>query len=206
MTKLLTSEQEKFLRENVWGKSNTDLTELLNKKFGLSLNHRQVKNWKKNHKVSSGLTGHFGKGNVPFNKGKHMPTVGRMAETQFKKGHKPSSWLPIGTTKMWSDGYMYTKISNKGSTLKRWKQTHKILWEKEYGPVPEGYQLIFLDQNRQHISLDNLEIIKTSECCVANRKGLIFENKELIKSGIKVAKLIIKTKNLERKRENDTKI
>ncbi|RHW46108.1 HNH endonuclease [Bombilactobacillus bombi] len=204
MAKLLTNEQEKFLRENVRGKSNADLTKLLNKKFELSLNRQQVENWKKNHKVSSGLTGHFEKGNVPFNKGKHMPTVGRTSETQFKKGHRPSSWLPIGTTKMWSDGYMYTKISNKGSTLKRWKQTHKILWEKEYGPVPAGYRLIFLDQNREHISLDNLAIVSNSECLIANLKGLIFKNKELTRSGIRVAKLMNKTRNLERKRENET--
>ncbi|WP_236084544.1 hypothetical protein [Pseudomonas aeruginosa] len=48
----------------------------------------------------------FKKGNTPWNCGmKGLPARGRSSETQFKKGQKPHTWLPVGSTRVSADGY-----------------------------------------------------------------------------------------------------
>lgn len=43
----------------------------------------------------------FKKGNTPWNCGmKGLPARGRSSETQFKKGQKPHTWLPVGRSSM----------------------------------------------------------------------------------------------------------
>ena len=56
MKRLLTPEQEEYLRNNSEGRMAIDLTELFNAKFGLNLTCAQIKNWKARNKVVSGLT------------------------------------------------------------------------------------------------------------------------------------------------------
>jgi hypothetical protein len=113
----------------------------------------------------------FRKGNVPHNKGKRMPgwSVGRMRETQFKKGQVSINWMPIGATRK-IDGYLYRKISdvrNVPHTV-NWRPEHILRWEKKYGPVPEGFALAFKDGNRDNIRLSNLEAISRAELMLRN--------------------------------------
>ncbi len=57
----------------------------------------------------------FKKGNTPWNCGmKGLPARGRSSETQFKKGQKPHTWLPVGSTRVSADGYLQRKISDTG--------------------------------------------------------------------------------------------
>ena len=79
MAKLLTDEQAQFVRENVEHRGNQELADLVNKKFSTNFTRLQIKGWKRNHHLSSGLTGRFEKNHIPANKGKHNPTVGRTA-------------------------------------------------------------------------------------------------------------------------------
>lgn len=69
MARLLTPEQHQFLENNVKGMGNQELTNLINDKFETDFTRQQIKTYKKNHNLSSGLTGHFPKGHVPINKG-----------------------------------------------------------------------------------------------------------------------------------------
>ena len=198
---LLTREQEEFVKQNVLNTSNKDLTNLVNATFNLNLSCEQLKSWKKRRQIKSNLTGRFPKNHVPWNKNKPMPTRGRSASTQFKKGFQPPNCLPLGATTARWDGYTYTKIQTKGPQKNCWKPTHRLLWEKEYGPIPAGYVLIFLDQNPTHISLDNLALVSKGECMIANKNKLLFTDKELTHSGLQVAKLIKKTSELKKQKQ-----
>ena len=40
---------------------------------------------------------------------------------------------------------------------------HLILWESVHGPVPPSHAVAFRDGNKQHIALDNLELITRAE-------------------------------------------
>lgn len=100
-TRLLTTEQHKWLIENSEGVSNGDLTDRFNQTYGTVLTVNQIISYKCNHGISSGLTGHFQKGHVPRNKGKKMSAeqYEKACHTMFKKGNVPGNRVPIGTEK-----------------------------------------------------------------------------------------------------------
>lgn len=60
--RLFTEEQESFIRSHAAGLLNQELADLINQKYGLSVTRQQVKTWKHNRKISSGLSGYFPKG------------------------------------------------------------------------------------------------------------------------------------------------
>ncbi|HHX7186595.1 TPA: HNH endonuclease signature motif containing protein [Bacillus thuringiensis] len=191
MAKLFNDEQVAFIRENAKGLSNQALTNLINKEFGLSVSIKQIKTFKKNNKISSGLTGHFEKGHVPFNKGKKGLTRGGV-ETQFKKGQQATNYKQVGSERVDRDGYVLVKVSDEGPWHKRWRHKHRVLWEKEHGPIPKEYCLIFLDSNKQNIVLDNLQLITRAQLTRMNQNHLISNDAELTKTGLIIAEIYSK--------------
>ncbi|MFT9004950.1 MAG: HNH endonuclease signature motif containing protein [Liquorilactobacillus hordei] len=199
MSRLLTEEQENFVRKNIKGIGNKELTKMINKKFNLDIQASQIKSWKNNRRLSSGLDGRYHKGHIPANKGKHQAITGRMSETMFKPGNRPNNWMPVGTIRKKADGYFYKKIKNDGLFQRRWKQLHRIIWEEAKGPIPKGQKLIFLDGNKEHVKLNNLALVSLQESLEINRNGLIFSDGELTKTGINIAKLNVKKNTRKRK-------
>ena len=112
----------------------------------------------------------FPKGHVPANKGMRRPgwAPGRMAETQFKKGNHPHTWVPIGSTRLSKEGYLQRKVSDTGYTPRDWKGVHILMWEKANGPVPAGHAVTFQDRDKSHIALENLELITRAELMARN--------------------------------------
>ncbi|MGU5163829.1 HNH endonuclease, partial [Pseudomonas aeruginosa] len=92
----------------------------------------------------------FKKGHTPWNCGmKGLLARGRSSETQFKKGQKPHTWLPVGSTRVSADGYLQRKISDTGYPPRDWKGMHILLWEEHFGPIPTGHCVCFKDNNKQ---------------------------------------------------------
>ncbi|MNM10447.1 hypothetical protein D3C81_205750 [compost metagenome] len=182
MKHVFTSEQRDFIRENVPGISNVELTDRFNTRFELSLHVNQIKAFKKNHKLSSGLTGRYEPGSVPFNKGKKKYWVGGEA-TQFQKGHKPHNYRPVGSERVNGDDYIDIKIADPN----KWKAKHVLVWEGQNGAVPKGYVVIFGDGDRRNFDLNNLILVSRKQLAVMNKNGLIQNNAELTKAGIIIA-------------------
>lgn len=112
----------------------------------------------------------FPKGHVPANKGLRRPgwTRGRMSETQFKKGHRPHTWVPVGTVAMNTDGYLRRKIADHpgngtGANSKNWEFVHKRVWEDAHGPIPKGHRIWWKDGNHENCALENLELLSDKE-------------------------------------------
>ncbi|SHI03030.1 HNH endonuclease signature motif containing protein [Virgibacillus chiguensis] len=127
------------------------------------------------------------KGNVPANKGtKGLYNVGGN-KTSFKKGQKAHNYKPVGSERIDRDGYVLIKVSDDGPWQKRWRHKHKLLWEKANGPVPPGHKLLFADQNKQNIKLDNLILVTEKQMATLNKKGLIKNDADLTKTGILLA-------------------
>ncbi|HEU4708777.1 MAG TPA: hypothetical protein VFS17_05645, partial [Methylophilaceae bacterium] len=79
----------------------------------------------------------FPKGHVPANKGKKGISYPGMEATQFKPGHKPGNYRPVGSTRICSkDGYVLIKIEEG---MFKWKALHRIVWERMNGAVPPGH-------------------------------------------------------------------
>jgi HNH endonuclease len=113
----------------------------------------------------------FTKGITPANKGKKMPegwSPGRMRETQFPKGNRPHTWVPVGSYRVNPDGYLELKLNDlPGPYYVRWKPVHRMVWEEAHGPIPEGHVVRFKEGRRtavlELITLDAIECITLAE-------------------------------------------
>jgi hypothetical protein len=120
------------------------------------------------------VANHFRKGMAPWNKGKTWDAGGRSVQTRFQKGHV-NAWkrVPIGTLRVTKDGTLQQKLTNEpGPYHKRWFAVHRIVWERECGPIPEGYMVRFKQGMRtvrlEEITVDRLECITQAENAIKN--------------------------------------
>jgi len=89
-----------------------------------------------------------------------------MRETQFKKGQLSRNYLPVGTVRADSEGYLRIKIADGlGGTgnQKVWAFVHLRTWTAAHGPVPPGHAVGFKDGNRAHIAVENLELLSRAD-------------------------------------------
>lgn len=192
-----TEEQKQFIYKNYKGIGNKELINKFNKKFNTNLD-KQIYNFKRNHHLNSGLTGQFEKGHESFNKGKKWDEYmskekqEMCRKTTFKKGNIPSNSVPIGTERLSKDGCLEVKIKN-GNLNKNWKYKHRLIYEKNFGKIPKGYNVVFADGNKLNLEPNNLILVSDAELLIMNEKGLFKKNIELTKTGSNLAKLINKT-------------
>lgn len=191
-----SKEEDNFLIENVKGITLNKLTNKFNKKFKLNLSESSIANRKNKLKLSSGIKGgQFQKGHIPANKGKkwseYVSQQGQInsRKTTFKKGHIPHNHKPVGSERINVDGYFEIKIKEPDVFVLK----HRWLWEQKYGKIPKDKIIIFLDGNKQNLDLDNLALINRKEHLTMNKNKLRYKYKELTKSGINLAKVIINT-------------
>jgi len=193
MAHKFTQDEDEFLKEHVCGRGNVELTEILNAHFGLNLGLNQIKAYKKNHKLSSGLDGRFLPEHTPFNKGKKG--TGGWEPTQFKDGNRPWNYLPVGTERINGDDYVDIKVADPN----KWKGKHILVWENANGPVPKGSVVIFGDGNKRHFELDNLILVSRKQLVRLNQNHLIQNDANLTRTGIIVVD--IQSKIGERKKK-----
>lgn len=194
-----TDEVIQFMIENYKGKDNIELAELLNERFNLNTNEDRVSNVKANLQRRKGIDlrtginrGCFKKGNVPVNKGtKGLYNVGGN-RTSFKKGNIPQNYRPVGAERINVDGYI--EIKTKEPNI--WELKHRVVYEEHYGEIPKGYNVIFLDGNRQNVDINNLKLVNKAENLIMNRNKLYSTDKEITNTGTIIAKLIDKTNKL----------
>lgn len=110
----------------------------------------------------------FKKGQEAWNKGKSYVAGGRSAETRFKKGEKPHTWLPVGSERITKDGIRQRKVTDSGYPPNDWKSVHSLLWEEHHGPIPKGHVVVFRNGNREEIRIENLEMITRGELARRN--------------------------------------
>ena len=189
--RLFYPEHDKFIRENVKGVSNQELTDLVNKHFGTNFSVTQVRNYKNRNHISSGLNGRFEHGHKPWNKG----VAGYMGanKTSFKKGRKPHNWKPIGSERITKDGYVEVKVrdccGNDNYELK-----HRVVWEKLNGKIPKGHIIAFKDGNKKNFDIDNLDCIPRTVNARMNKAGLYNDNYDFYEPAKLIAKIELLTK------------
>lgn len=186
--KLFTTEQEDFIRENNFNRTSFEIADMLKIKFGISITPGQIKNFRSRYKLPPcGLTGRFEKEHVPANKGVKSPGTGDQA-TIFQKGHIPKNHRPVGSIRICCDGYIYEKIAEP----RKWKQKHVIVWESIHGPKPKNSAIIFLDKDKTNLDPNNLMCVKRNELVRINQNHLLYENAEISKAGVLIAKIMTK--------------
>ena len=182
-----SEEEKEHLKKIAPNTPIEQIQRLMTKKFNYEYTYRQITAVMRRFNVKNGLTTHlFEKGSTPWNKGTKGKTI------PWNKGKKmgPSyNRSEVGTEYVDKRGYLHVKIENPD----KWKLKHHIIYENHYGPIEKGYNVIFADKDKRNFSIDNLIKVKISELMIMNKNGLIYEDTELTKLGVNVAKLISKT-------------
>lgn len=195
-----TDEERQFFVEYVPGHSYKEIQQEFINSFNWSISVSQIKTYIGRHKLNTGRTGYFEKGHIPFNKGEKMSheTYKKCAATMFKKGNVPKKHRPVGSERITRDGYVEIKIAEP----RKWALKHRYIWEQANGKIPEGHIIIFRDNDRTNVSLDNLMMIPRSINAVINHGGLsetINETKDL---AVNFAKLVSVTQQRKTKQGN----
>lgn len=200
-----SEEQKKFIIDNYYGKYSKELADIFNKQFNTNITAKEIKNYRKNHKLNSGLTGRFKKGHVTHNKGKKQTeymskeAIEKTKATRFKKGNIPQNHRDIGEERISKDGYIYIKVRD-GCLNGNWELKHRYIYKQHYGEIPNGYNVMFADKNKRNFDIDNLILVSKSEDLIMNNNKLLFSNKELTKTGHLIAKVIDKTNKVKNER------
>lgn len=114
-------------------------------------------------------------------------TVGQI--NQYKKRQKLSSGL-TGTFEERPVGSLNMKSNVLKAEDGKWKSVRRAVWEQHYGKIPNGYVVIFLDGDSTNIKIGNLEIVPRGVATILYRKGLIYKDPELTRTGILIARNI----------------
>lgn len=194
-------EMEEFLKSIAEGKSTVELVDAVNKKFGAgTINASQMKTYKGNHGINTGLTGRFEPGHIPANKGKKMPpeVYAKAAPTMFRKGNVPANRMELGEYTHTTDGYLICKVRDYGTQRERFEFVHRRVWEEHYGPVPDGKMVSFLDGDKDNCDIGNLVLIDNAENLELARSGLRFKNAEFTRAGVAVAKIRVAARRRKR--------
>lgn len=203
--RLFSEEEEKFIKENVKGRYNKELTEMLNEKFKTNYTVEQVSALKNRRKWTSGLTGRFKKGQEPWNKGKKGLYFPGSEKGWFKKGQKATNLRPVGSERISKDGYIVVKVQEKGKYQERWRNKHVVEWEKHHGPIPENHVVVFLDSDKTNVSIDNLKMIHRRTLSYVNKNGGLSTDRNESLARIKLAELDSKIGNLSVTKNDEEK-
>lgn len=200
-----SAEERAFVAENVKGTSYADLTVMFNRRFGCNLKTTQILSFCMRRGLYNGRDARirpgsdigkesrFKPGFVPHNKGKKG--TGGWEPTQFRKGHRPANYKPVGSERVNRDGYVEIKLTDPN----RWRHKHVVVWERANGPLPKGCAVIFADGNRRNFALENLLKISRKELAYLNRNRLLLGDAELTETALQVARVAQKAAALARK-------
>lgn len=183
-----TDEEKEYLASIVKGSTYKEITEKMNDKFEYNFSEEQVKGMMYRNKLTTGTGGYFKKGSTPWNKG----LKGYMGanKTSFKKGTIPPNQVPIGTESITKGGYIKVKVGEPN----KWKLKQRYIYEQHYGEIPNNCNIIFADKNIRNFDINNLVLVSKAEMLILNNNKLIFEDEELTKVGVNIAKVIDKAK------------
>jgi hypothetical protein len=190
-----TKKQIEYLMSIIPGHSYQEIIGLFCNRFKLQLSLGQIKSFVGNRKLNTGRTGCFNKGHIPFNKGQKGLNIGGV-ETQFKKGHLPHNYYPVGTERVRTghygrptfDNYIDVKIADPN----KWKAKHILIWEAHNGPVPKGHAVIFGDRNNRNFDINNLILVSRKQLAILNKNKLIQNDADLTRTAVVVADIYLK--------------
>lgn len=194
-----SDEERIFLAEFIPGHSHKEICKAFNNKFSADIPTSSIKNYIANHKLSTGRTGKFAKGHIPHNKDIKGVCYPGCVGTQFKKGSIPFNHRPVGSERFSKDGYIEIKVAEPN----KWKLKHRVIWEEHFGHIPKSHVVIFKDQNKLNLDINNLVLVSRKELVRLNQNNLIFKNSELTEAGINIARLMVKVSEKSKSNKED---
>ena len=195
-------ERVEWLRSYAPGHDIYEIIDEFERLYGIRMTKCSMKNAKHRYGARSGTdVGQFQKGGVPANKGKTWDEMGvseraraNMRRTQFKRGGVPHNGaaIPLGTERVDPDGYVYVKTSMLSSEPCRndcWTLKHRVVYEREVGPIPDGHMVVFADHDNRNFSPDNLVLVPRELWAVIKKRGVEYWDAESLNTAMLIAKV-----------------
>ena len=193
-----SQEELDYLRAIAPGKSRTEITEAMSKRFGVEFALTQIVGAMKNHGIRSGRDTRFKRGQVAHNKGKtwdeFMSPEGQAAssKTSFKKGNIPHNTITgTGQERINPDGYIEVHVSEglQDKPNANWRFKHHIIWEQANGAIPPNTNIVFADGNKRNFDPDNLVAVPRKLWCVIQNQKMDYYDAESLQVCIMRARL-----------------
>lgn len=191
-----SKEEIEYLTQITPGKYRKEILKLMNEKFEYQFSLTQIAAAIKRYGLTTGLSGQFGTGAKPWNKGTKGLTSANI--TSFKKGHTPINYKPVGSERINVEGYIEVKVADP----RKWRLKHRVIWEQHHGEIPKGHAIIFADGDKSNLDIDNLLLVSRKQLLFMNRNNLITENKDFTKVGVNIANVMIKLSEIDNKSKN----
>jgi len=147
--------------------SNKELAKLFGVSESSIINRATKLGIKKSQEYMSRGPGQFREGHQAWNK--DIKGIHLSRETEFKPGHIPANTkyngcISLRIRKRRDGKYYFIRLDKM-----IWIPYHRYLWEKYYGPIPEGRIVAFKDRDTLNVCLENLELITRKENMDRNR-------------------------------------
>ena len=162
-----TEEFKDFVRKNVSKYKKEDFRLLLEKKYNFKISADALRRYLNKHHI----------------KGKYL---------DYNKNQIRRKQLPVGAEQITKDG-VFIKIAQPD----KWRRKTRVMYEKYHScKLTDDEYIVFLNQNRNDFSKENLIKSNKREMAYLHNYQLFSNNRELTKTGILSAKLIIKAKDV----------
>ena len=225
MSRVWTLKEDDILREKYADLFTIDLMDFLpGRTYSSITGHANVLGIKKSElfyasgmggRISNnndiGLDTRFSRNMPGWNKGKKQvdymspEKIERTKATRFKKGQDPHNTVPLGTERVSKDGYIEIKIrhlKNGEANNKNFVSKHRMIYEKNFGPIPDNCNVEFIDGDRNNFNPLNYilrskteNFLKNSMCDAAIVKRFLkVKDLELVDHIIKEMPEVIKLK------------
>ena len=193
-----SDEEKEYLKECCKTMTYKEIVVAMSNKFEREYTETSIGGALKRYNLAGAKNTRFKKGVVPWNKG----LKGYMGAnvTSFKKGSIPPNLRPVGSERINVDGYTEVKIG-KG----KWKLKHRIKYEEYNGEIPKDYAVIFANGDKSDFSKENLIAISRNQLKTLNRNKLLKNNIEATKTGLLIADIIIKTQELRKGKNGESR-
>lgn len=139
-----------------------------NEKFTRQVSVKALHVLRKRYGWKTGRSGRFEKGHVSHNKGKTCPPgVGgrhpNAQRTQFKNGQLPKNFKGAGHERIdTKDGYVVMIVDETNPWTgadTRPVHKHRYLWEQQHGPIPDGFVLKCIGEDKTNCDPSNWELV-----------------------------------------------
>lgn len=177
-----TTEQEQWLRKNAAHYTNKKpLADAFNAAFGTNKTPYQI-----GDKVIRMIPGFRFEWSGGRKKGEGSSVTAKpIGSETFKGGYW---WVKV-------NDYPLPKNYSSEDRMKNWKQKHRLVWERENGPIPEGYMVTFLDGDTNNCSIENLYLIPRKIQTAMVRNKWYSENPSQTLTAIKWCELLYAIKD-----------
>jgi hypothetical protein len=186
--KVYTDEHLAWLKEHFKTMAIKELTAAFNAEFGMNKTAIAIHGILNRKKIRANRDSRFKPGNKPWNTGTKGATSAN--KTSFKPGQKPKNTKPIGSERIDKDRYVMVKVSEESP---QFRYKHIVIYEKYYGPVPDGYCVIFKDSDIRNFDPENLCVVSRPELLQMNRNKYASQPGELKSTVLALSKLQVKT-------------